>query len=45
MRDEEFVSRTINEGSVDLDKFPASKVHQLARIWRALRPQQDTSSR
>ena len=31
MRDEEFVSRTINEGSVDLDRFPASKVHQLAK--------------
>ena len=28
---EEFVSKTINEGSVDLDNFPASKVHQLAK--------------
>ena len=31
MKDEDFVSRTINEGSVDLDKFLASKVHQLAK--------------
>ena len=31
MKDEDFVSRTINEGSVDLDKFPASKVCQLAK--------------
>ena len=31
MKDEDFVSRTINKGSVDLDKFPASKVCQLAK--------------
>ena len=31
MRDEEFVSRTINEVSVDLEKFPASRVCQLAK--------------
>ena len=31
MKDEDFVSRTINEGSVDLDKFPASNVCQLAK--------------
>ena len=31
MKDEDFVSRTINEGSIDLDKFPASKVCQLAK--------------
>ena len=30
-KDEEFVSKTINEGSVDLDKFPASRVCQLAK--------------
>ena len=30
VRDEEFVSKTINDSSVDLDKFPASKVRQLA---------------
>ena len=31
MKDEDFVSRTMNEGSVDLDKFPASKVCQVAK--------------
>ena len=31
LKDEEFVSMTINEGSVDLDRFPASKIHQLAK--------------
>ena len=29
--DEEFVSRTISDGNVDLDKFPASRVSQLAK--------------
>ena len=29
LKDKEFVSKTINEGCVDLDKFPVSKVHQL----------------
>ena len=33
LHDEEFVSKTINEGSVDLDKFPASKVCQLAKKY------------
>ena len=33
LRDKEFVSKTINEGSVDLDKFPASKVCQLAKKY------------
>ena len=27
MQDEDFVSKTTNEGSVDLEKFPASRVH------------------
>ena len=31
MRDEDFVTKTINEGSVDIQKFPASKVCQLAK--------------
>ena len=31
LQDEEFVSRTISDGSVDLDKFPASRVRQLAK--------------
>ena len=26
LKDEDFVSKTINEGSVDLDRFPASRV-------------------
>ena len=33
LHDKEFVFKTINEGSVDLDKFPASKVHQLAKKY------------
>ena len=33
--EEEFVSKTINEGSVDLDKFAASKVHQLAKKYES----------
>ena len=31
MRDEDFVTKTINEGNVDIQKFPASKVCQLAK--------------
>ena len=31
LRDEDFVSRTISDASVDLDKFPASRVCQLAK--------------
>ena len=31
LKDEDFASKRINEGSVDLDKFPASRVHQLAK--------------
>ena len=31
MRDEDFVMKTINEGNVDIQKFPASKVCQLAK--------------
>ena len=31
MKDEDFVSRTINEGSVDLEKFHVSRVHHLAK--------------
>ena len=30
-RDEEFVSKTINDSNIDLNKFPASKVRQLAK--------------
>ena len=31
LRDQDFVSKTISDGSVDLEKFPASKVRQLAK--------------
>ena len=31
LKDEEFVSRAINDSNLDLDKFPASKVRQLAK--------------
>ena len=31
LHDEEFVSKTINEGNVDLDNFLTSKVRQLAK--------------
>ena len=31
LHDEEFVSKTINDSNVDLEKFPESKVRQLAK--------------
>ena len=31
LRDEEYVSKTINDSNIDLEKFPASKVRQLAK--------------
>ena len=31
LKDENFVSKTINDSSIDLEKFPASKVSQLAK--------------
>ena len=31
LRDEEFVSKTINDSNIDLNKFPANKVRQLAK--------------
>ena len=31
LKDEDFVSRTISDGSIDLDKLPASRVCQLAK--------------
>ena len=33
--DEDFVSRTITEGSVDLDKFPTSRVRQLVKKFES----------
>ena len=37
LKDEEFVSKTINDSNTDLNKFPASKVRQLQRRWRVPR--------
>ena len=31
LRDEEFLSKTINDSNIDLNKYPASKVRQLAK--------------
>ena len=31
MKDKDFVTKTINEENVDIQKFPASKVQQLAK--------------
>ena len=31
LKDEDFVSRTISDGSVDLDKFPASRIWQMTK--------------
>ena len=35
LKDEEFVSKTINDSSIDSEKFPASKVRQLAKKMEA----------
>ena len=35
LKDEEFVSKTINDSSNDLDKFPASKIRQVAKKMEA----------
>ena len=31
MNDEDFVTKTINEGNIDIQKYPTSKVRQLAK--------------
>ena len=31
MKDEDFITKTINEGNVNIQKFPTSKVQQLAK--------------
>ena len=31
LNDEDFVSKTINDTNIDLERFPASKVRQLAK--------------
>ena len=35
LKDEEFVSQTISDSSIDLENFPASKVRQLAKKMEA----------
>ena len=35
LKDEKFVSKTINDSSIDLDKFPTSKVRQVAKKMEA----------
>ena len=35
LKDENFVSRTIGDGSVNLDKFPASRVCQMAKKYES----------
>ena len=35
LKDEDFVSRNISDGSVHLDKFPASRVCQLAKKYES----------
>ena len=37
LKDEDFVSWTISDGSVNLDKFPASRVCQLAKKYESLK--------
>ena len=36
LNDESFVSKTLNEGHVELTKFPASRVRQLAKKMESL---------
>ena len=38
LKDESFVSKTLNEGHVELSKFPASTVHQLAKKMESSQP-------
>ena len=42
LRDEEFVSKTINDRNIDLNKFPASKVHKLSKTMKVLKLQLST---
>ena len=37
LKDEEFVSKTINDSNIDLDKFPTSKVRQLKKKMESLK--------
>ena len=38
LKDEEFVSKNINDSNIDLDKFPASKVRQLTKKMESSKP-------
>ena len=38
LRNEEFVSKTINNSNIDLDKFPTSKVRWLAKKMESSKP-------
>ena len=35
MKDEDFLTKTINEANIDIQKFPASKVQQLAKMMES----------
>ena len=37
LHDKDFVSRTITEGSIDLDKFPTSRVRQLVKKFESFK--------
>ena len=37
LHDEDFVSKTITEGSADLDKFPESRVRQFAKMFKSFK--------
>ena len=45
MKDEDFVTKIINEGNVDIQKFPASKVRSWPRKWRVPKPLPNTLDR
>ena len=38
MKDEDFVTKTINNGNVNIQKFPASKADSWPRKWRVQKP-------
>ena len=42
LNDEEFVSKTIKESNIDLNKFPASKVRQFAKKMKVPKLQPST---
>ena len=45
LKDESFVSKTLNEGYVELSKFPASTVHQLDKRWKVPNLQKSISNK